>query len=685
MLLALEIGAPVGVLGALIAWHQPGNRVGLLMVGGSVFVGVLLTGLGVIHYSAVRGGVPAVLEYAAYAAIWLGDVQIPWVLMLMLFPDGRFHCQFARRFAIVCIALAFALSASSFLFVSDGLLPLMVNFRAARWLAGPLAGLPHPVWLIDGLQFVGLSLPAVASVWLVDRFRNAEPLERQQIRWFLTAAFVSIAVETLYFAIPPDASVLRRVWVVLVVAALPLPTVAACIAIFRYRLWDLDRLISRTLAFALLWAGVSALFLGVALGAGLAIGGFKTNLVASLALALVLTVVLQPLRRRLDRFVVRVIYGDRPRGYELLARLGERLQSAGDRAALAPMVADAVRVGFGVPWAAVWLHVETEGAAALTPVAAAGTELGPSLVHDAGGFPSEATRLEDIPALAAELAPLWADPPAALAPLIAAEEMVGLLACAGRPGEGLGQTDLDILTLVARQSALALRNLRLEEELRLRLDDLRRSRQRLVSAQDDERRRLERDLHDGVQQQLVNLAVRLKRASASDSKLAELGAEAEESVFALQDVARGIYPSLLADQGLPAALRAHAARMPVAVVIEVAPQLVDRRFGRDVESTLYFVALEAITNAQKHAPGAHLTVALRNGRTLVLEVHDDGPGFAQTDGSGSGLQNMKDRVSALGGTFKIDSRPGAGTWVRASVPLAAEVVRLHRAGAASRR
>ena len=148
----------------------------------------------------------------------------------------------------------------------------------------------------------------------------------------------------------------------------------------------------------------------------------------------------------------------------------------------------------------------------------------------------------------------------------------------------------------------------------------------------------------------------------------------------LQDLARGIFPSVLADQGLAAALRTQAARMPVAIRVEAEPSLASRRFDRELEAAFYFVTLEAMANAQKHAPGAAVTVSLRGadaGRRIVLEVHDDGPGFKQRLSSkGTGLQNMKDRLAAVGGELAIDSQPGAGTWIHAEASVAARVVAL---------
>jgi signal transduction histidine kinase len=278
----------------------------------------------------------------------------------------------------------------------------------------------------------------------------------------------------------------------------------------------------------------------------------------------------------------------------------------------------------------------------------------------------------------AELQSLWAGSPEAIVPLVAADELVGLLACGGRRGDRLRPGDFELLELLARECALRLRNLRLEALLRERLAqietqavELTLSRQRLVTAQDEERRRIERNLHDGVQQQLVSLAARLHRAAADGAPhLAGLAAEAEHAVFALQELGRGIYPSVLADQGLPAALRTQAARMPVTVHIEVEDTLIDQRLDEDVEAALYFVALEALTNAYKHTSDASISVWLRgdDDGPVWLEIVDTGSGFDSERGVGAGLQNMHDRIAAVGGTLTVQSRPGRGTRVTAFIP-----------------
>jgi signal transduction histidine kinase len=228
---------------------------------------------------------------------------------------------------------------------------------------------------------------------------------------------------------------------------------------------------------------------------------------------------------------------------------------------------------------------------------------------------------------------------------------------------------------IARLAA-ALERMRLE--LRTHAQRVAESSKRVVTVQDEERRRLARDLHDGIQQQLVCLAVKLRHAAevppAEVSQLLrQVAVEAEESVFALQDLGRGIYPSVLADQGLAAALQAQSGRVPMRIRFAVPASLAGRRFRREVEAALYFVGLEAMANAQKHAHAAEVLISLREEEAaLVLEIRDDGPGFQPGDRArGAGLRNMADRVDALGGVMSILTAPGAGTAIRARVPLGA--------------
>jgi signal transduction histidine kinase len=555
---------------------------------------------------------------------------------------------------------------------------------------GPLAAVAWPpfAYLIDGLSLAG---PLVALVGLARRYQRSGAITRQQIKWLAAAAAVTIAGSAVASAIQDSGGAAHAAGVAIDIIVNPLPVTAATAAILRYRLWEIDVVISRAVAYAVLWVVLSVVLLVPALATGLLAGG--TGALTAVGLALLVTLAFQPVRARLERVIERTVYRDRPRGYALLTRFGETLRASAGADEVTPQLAEVIRSGLGASWAGVWVHVAAAGGGALRPVAAAGFEPGPSVLLSQ----PTCTRLRSSPATAltgdlpAELGMLWGGRSAAAAvPLVAGEELVGVLACGQRPGDPLGERDHELLAQLARESALALRNSRLEAQLRERLsqieqqaEELRSSRQRLAGVQDEERRRIERDLHDGVQQQLVALAARLRQASIATPAdalrlLEQLAPEAEEAVFALQDLARGIFPSVLADQGLAAALRTQAARMPMAIRVEAEPGLAGQRFDRELEAALYFVALEAMTNAHKHAPGAAVTIPLRsadNGRRVVLEVHDDGPGFNQRLASpGTGLQNMKDRMAAVGGELAIDSRPGAGTWIRAETPVKAHVV-----------
>jgi signal transduction histidine kinase len=221
---------------------------------------------------------------------------------------------------------------------------------------------------------------------------------------------------------------------------------------------------------------------------------------------------------------------------------------------------------------------------------------------------------------------------------------------------------------LASQAVLVLRNVRLIEELRA-------SRQRLVAAQDEERRKIERNIHDGAQQQLVALSVKLRLAQGlvakdavkAEAMLGDLQSETQGALEDLRDLARGIYPPLLADKGLAAALEAQARKAAVPTTVEADGI---GRYPQDVESAVYFCTLEALNNIAKYAQAtsAHVTLTRHDG-ALTFDVADDGRGFDPTaTGYGTGMQGMADRLDAIGGTLEVRSEPGSGTRVAGSVP-----------------
>jgi signal transduction histidine kinase len=255
-------------------------------------------------------------------------------------------------------------------------------------------------------------------------------------------------------------------------------------------------------------------------------------------------------------------------------------------------------------------------------------------------------------------------------------ELLGALSITKRPGESITPAEERLVRDLASQAGLVMRNVALTERLLENIEQLRASRQRLVTAQDEERRKLERNLHDGAQQQLVALAVKLRLleqligrdAERARSMAASLQDDAGDALQELRDLARGIYPPLLADQGLVAALQSQARRSPVPVTIE-ADGL--GRYPKEVEAALYFSCLEALQNVAKYAQASRATVSLADGDgRLRFQVTDDGVGFEPSSTSfGTGLQGIADRLSALGGGVDVRSAPGAGTTVTGELPV----------------
>jgi signal transduction histidine kinase len=226
-----------------------------------------------------------------------------------------------------------------------------------------------------------------------------------------------------------------------------------------------------------------------------------------------------------------------------------------------------------------------------------------------------------------------------------------------------------LLEAAGAAARLALENARLQAELRAQLAELQQSRARLVAAGDSERRRLERDLHDGAQQRLLalGLALQLLRDKNGDPQLlTEAEGELQAALSELRELARGIHPAILTDQGLSAAIGTLVDRGTVPTITRIS----DKRYSPAVESDAYFIVAEALTNISKHANArsATITVARHNG-ALVVEVSDDGAGGAKPETSG-GLQGLADRVGALNGRLTIDSAPGTGTTIRAEIPCA---------------
>jgi len=428
----------------------------------------------------------------------------------------------------------------------------------------------------------------------------------------------------------------------------------------------------------------------------LPLGAEKALLDPALVAMLVVAVLAGPLGRRAARSTRAALQGVRRSPDELLADFAERAGRGTPVDDLLRQLAETMRRDWRLARVQIWADHGTDGE----------TTLGRTLVVPQTTDPGP----EPLPLNAAELATvartgvagpgwleLWLphlveeDGPARrgqlrLAPAVHGGEVLALVLIEREADDDpFGEADERALAEVVRRLAIVLRNRALDEALQATLADLRRtnadlqaSRTRLVATANTERKRIERDLHDGAQQHLVALAVGLRLVrdglSGPDDPNAELLDELDrgvrDSIQALRDLAHGIYPPLLRDAGLGDALRAAAKRSPLNVHIDAGEI---GRLPEQAEAAVYFCCLEALQNAAKHAPGATVTVTLRiEGGTLVVRVVDDGPGFdpAKVAGGG-GLQNMADRLGAIGGTIDLTSEPGRGTELTGRIPVPA--------------
>ena len=413
-------------------------------------------------------------------------------------------------------------------------------------------------------------------------------------------------------------------------------------------------------------------------------GGERTLLWWGMAAAAVAAVLFVAMRGRLARIAKRLRYGQRAAPMDLVEHVRTRFSRAVPLEELLLEVVEVLREGLALSAAEIW----TRGTGALERAVSDPERARTSIdLEDAA---------EQVVARAQVSGSAWAGtwlPGLAtgrgvatllVAPVTHAGELHGLIVAERPPdGERFGPDEERVLAELARQLGLALHNLQLDsalqaslEELRRQSEELRASRARVVAAADAERRRIERDLHDGAQQRLVALAVKLRlvREAADPEvrpRLDALAADVEATLEEVRDLAHGIYPALLLDAGLREAIPAAAMRAALPTRVEVS---VDGRHPPEIEAAVYFCCLEALQNAAKHA-GSGTRARVRvwtEGRALAFEVADDGAGFdPRARPSGSGLIGMRDRVGAVGGAVAVESARGGGTCIHGSVPLPA--------------
>ncbi|MGH2679371.1 MAG: histidine kinase [Actinomycetota bacterium] len=688
-LLALNAGAPARVtygtrysvaftglaylvfpaVGALVLSRRASNPVGwLMLVMGPVFGTQTLAGEWAIYAlltnPGFRGGV-----VASWVAgwVWVPSFATAATFLLLLFPDGSLPSPRWRPVGWIT-GIVIGLAAVGFAFAPGQLEEAPVPLQNPYGVGRPAAELFQAMFLLAPILFL------VSATSLVVRYRRSGTEQREQLKWLAFAAAVVALGFLLVFLLslprimsdfeqdlPTWMAIVQDV-VTLSVAGIP---VAIGFAILKYRLYDIDVVINKTVVFALLAGFFTAVYVAIVVGIG-ALVGARAGPFLTVVAAVVIAVAFNPVRERARHLANRLVYGKRATPYEVLSEFSERMAGIDSMDDILPRTARILAEGTGAERAEVWLRVGAE--IRLAAAWAAGRTTAP---RGAEEFPLVDGESPELPGMTRSVGVRHQG------------EVLGAVAVMKPAGEPLTPTEDKLVSDLAAQAGLVLRNARLTAELQARLEELsvqaeelRASRQRLVGAQNEERRRLERNLHDGAQQEIVALAVKqrligalLERDPAKVRELlAELQAETQDALETLRELARGIYPPLLADKGLADALRAQAKRAPVPVAVETDAI---GRYSQELEAAVYFCCLEAPQNVAKYAQASWVEIRLgRADDALTFTVRDDGVGFdAATVARGAGLTNMADRVSALGGTLAVESAPGLGTTVTGLIPV----------------
>ncbi|MGI9148050.1 MAG: histidine kinase [Chloroflexota bacterium] len=547
----------------------------------------------------------------------------------LVFPTG--HLPWPRWKSLAWVAAAGALTITASAALSPG------SMRVAPALDNPIGLTGAPGQFFADLGVAILLAPicdtiAVASLFF--RLQRAGGEERQQLKWMLSAA-VTVALgfaSTLALNFIGISGAIGMAPVTLSYMTIP---VAAGVAIFRYRLYAIDFIINRSLVYGALTLCTVALYvLGVA--AMGALFGTTGNVAISLAATGLIAVLFQPLRARLQLWVNRLLYGERDEPYTVISRLGRRLEGTLAPDDVLPTIVATVREALKLPYTAVALHQD----GGLVMVAVSGTPV------------PEPLRL----------------------PLVYQHEPIGELLLAPRaPGETFGHADRRLLDDLARQAGVAAHAVRLTA-------DPRRSRERIVAAREEERRRLRRDLHDGLGPMLGGLTLKVDVAydlverdpAAARALLRALKVQAQVAIADIRRLVYALRPPALDDLGLVGALRADVTQYePGGLRVKIEEPGVLPVLPAAVEVAAYRIAQEALANVVRHAGARSCCIRLSVGDgTLDLEVADDGSGLPADPRGGMVLTSMRERAEELGGHCTFTSPPEGGTRVHAVLPLA---------------
>lgn len=583
-----------------------------------------------------------------------------------VFPDGRFVPAWTRA-----------------------AVPIMVAVQASESFF-PDSPLSYGSWPTPLVFLLFLGWFGTAIVAQIHRYRRVSgPAERQQTKWVvfgLAAALIGFLAVVLGGAVLPAETLQNPFALAAAITAtylfLLLVPLSMAMAISRHRLWDIDPLVSRALTYGALSVAIVGLY-ALLVGALAALFRTTDSWLLSFAATGVVAVLFQPLRERLQRAANRLVYGERDEPYAVLSRLGRRLEATLAPDAVLPAIAESIAQALKLPHASVW----TTEHDTLHLAASYGTRPAGSVIHDGQGLATLRQEIEgprpapcDAAGVRAAVEPLGS---LVLLPLSHAGVLVGALGLAARsPGDAFSPADRTLLRDLARRAGTAVQAARLTTALHGSLEELRDSRQRLVTAQDEERRRIQRDLHDGLGPTLASMRLRLEGCLDPSGQIPPGVASELERLYALlgqatADIRRLVHdlrPPVLDQVGLVPALRQHVELFAREAGLEACfAAQADLPVPASAEVAIFRVVQEALVNVQKHARASCVEVRLeRDGDWLAVGILDNGIGFrggGAADGSGAGLRSMRERADLLGGALLVENRGGGGTGLVLRIPI----------------
>lgn len=630
----VTLALPISVVGALITFRRSGNRIGLLMLVGGLSIACDQFAFDYVRYG-VSNEIPAV-RVVGWIGNWMWVIPPTTLLFtLLLFPNGHLP---SRRWR----PLAWLVGGWSALTVG------LATFGAGVYNGPPLD--PHSALPGRAGQLLSAVMPAMfglfpllllaAAASAVVRFRHAQGDERSQLTWLAYAgslvAFVWFIPRVHQVGTWERAAADILLWLV---------PAAIGIAVLRYRLYEIDRIVNRTIVYAVLTGCVGGTYVLAVTLLG-AVFEQKSGLIVSLVASALVAVFFAPLRARLQRAVDRLLYGQRREPFAVVSRLGSRLEAAMAPDDVLPTIVETVGQALKLPYAAIELRRDGR----FEPVYVRGTLTGEPI----------------------EFA------------LTYRGETLGRLVVGPRaPNEPYSPSDQRLLRDLARHAGIAVHAARLTA-------DLQRSRERLVTTREEERRRLRRDLHDGLGPTLAGMAFQVEAASRvlpaeperAKELLEKLKTTVKQTIAEVHQVVDGLRPPALDELGLVRAIRQHGAQFAGtdsfapsasgAVAMDVRAPASMPQLPAAVEVAVYRIATEAITNVLRHSDARHCTVNIRLNDTLELEVVDDGHGMDTASREGVGLSSMRERAAELGGSCVTESSATTGTRIFVRLPIALE-------------